>query len=129
MYADGSVGEIAYLTDGDPRYPKEVLEVFGSDKVARLQNFESAEAWRGGKRHKLRSGRGIDKGQKQELNAFIEAVRRGGAMPISFDSLVATTAATFAAVGSSTSRRVEPVTAWHADTRGKLAVSEADAAQ
>lgn len=107
VYGDGSVGEIAYLCDGDSRYPKEVLEVFGDGKVARLHNFESAEGWVGGKRRAFRGARGIDKGQRRQIEAFIAAAKSGGDLPIAFGSLVATTAATFAAVRSLGTRSME----------------------
>jgi len=129
IYADGSIGEISYLTGGDSRYPKEVLEVFGDGKVARLHNFERAELWRGGKRRSFRSARGIDKGQKEELGAFIGAVKEGGAMPIPRDSIIATTACTFAAVRSSASRRMERVWDWDEGLGDDSAASETDAAQ
>ena len=45
---------------------------------------------------------GQDKGQQAQLKQFVDAVRTGAAMPISFDSLVATTRATLA-VGESLS--------------------------
>ncbi len=129
IYADGSIGEVSYLTGGDSRFPKEVLEVFGDGKVARLHNFESAEIWRDGKRHSIRSARGIDKGQKDELVAFIGAVKEGGPMPISRESLIATTACTFAAVRSSTSRRMERVWDWKEGLGDDSAASGADAAE
>jgi predicted dehydrogenase len=100
-YPDGSVANIAYLTDGDPRYPKEVLEIFGDGKVARMDNFRRTELWRGGKCRKTRAA--LDKGQKQELEAFIAAVKNGASMPVAFDSLIATTACTLA-VGRSIAR-------------------------
>ena len=109
-YRDGSVANIAYLTDGDPRYPKEVLEAFGDGKVARMDNFRRTELWRGGKCRKTRAA--LDKGQKQELEAFIVAVKTGASMPVAFDSLVATTACTLA-VGRSIARgQCELVAGW-----------------
>jgi predicted dehydrogenase len=110
-YADGSIAKIAYVTHGDPKYPKEMLEVFADGKVARMDNFKRTEIWRGGKCRKARAA-SIDKGQKQELDAFIQAVKAGGAMPVSIDSLTATTAATFAVARSVTSRAPEAVGAW-----------------
>ncbi len=107
VYGDGSVGEIAYLCDGDSRYPKEILEIFGDGKVAKLHNFESAEGWTGGKKRTFKGSRGIDKGQRRQVEAFIAAAKSGGDMPIPFGSLVATTAATFAAVRSLGTRTLE----------------------
>jgi predicted dehydrogenase/threonine dehydrogenase-like Zn-dependent dehydrogenase len=110
-YADGSIAKIAYVTTGDPKYPKEMLEAFADGKVTRMDNFRRTEIWRGGKCKKSRAG-GIDKGQKQELDAFIAAVKSGSAMPVSVDSLVATTAATFAVARSVQTRRPEQIGAW-----------------
>jgi predicted dehydrogenase len=108
-YPDGSVATIAYQTRGDRRYPKELLQVTGGGQVARLLNFQRAELWRGGRRHPSRSRVGVDKGQKQEVDAFVRAVAQARPMPIPLASLLATTRATFAAGSSLASRRMEPV--------------------
>jgi predicted dehydrogenase/threonine dehydrogenase-like Zn-dependent dehydrogenase len=94
-YPDGSHATISYLTNGDPRVPKERIEIFGDGMTACFENFSRFELWRGGRSLK-RKGRGIDKGQRGELREFIAAVRAGTAMPVDFASLVATTAATLA---------------------------------
>jgi predicted dehydrogenase/threonine dehydrogenase-like Zn-dependent dehydrogenase len=109
-YPDGSVATVAYQTRGDPRAPKELLQVSGDGKLARLLNFQRTELWRGGRRHSRRSRGGIDKGQRQELDAFVRAVAEARPMPIPLASLLATTRATFAAGRSLHSRRLEPVT-------------------
>ena len=83
LFADGSRAEIAYLTEGDPAYPKEVLEVYGEGAVARLHNFQRTELWRGGK-SAVKKAFAIDKGQKAEMDAFVAAVKSGGAMPIAW---------------------------------------------
>ena len=85
-YPDGSVANIAYLTTGDARYPKEVLEVFGDGKVARMDNFKRSEIWRGGRCKKARAR--FDKGQKHALDAFIRAVKTGASMPVAFELAV-----------------------------------------
>ena len=110
-YPDGSVAKIAYLTAGDPKYPKEVLEAFGDGKVARMHNFKRTEVWRGGKCKTARAA-AIDKGQKQELEAFVEAIKTGSDMPVSVDALIATTAATFAVGRSIASGKAERVEDW-----------------
>ncbi|HTE68366.1 MAG TPA: bi-domain-containing oxidoreductase, partial [Actinomycetes bacterium] len=107
LYPDGSVATIAYQTSGDPRAPKELLQVTGDGQVARLHNFQRTELWRGGRRRVHRSRSGIDKGQRQELDAFVRAVAEARAMPIPLASLLATTRATFAARRSLASRRLE----------------------
>ncbi|HEX6785896.1 MAG TPA: Gfo/Idh/MocA family oxidoreductase, partial [Acidimicrobiales bacterium] len=109
LYPDGSVATIAYQTGGDPRAPKELFQVSGDSQVARLHNFQRTELWRGGRRRVRRSRAGIDKGQRQELDAFVRAVAEARAMPIPLASLAATTLATFAAQRSLGSRRLEAV--------------------
>ncbi len=109
-YEDGSAVTISYMTGGDPRYPKEILRVFGQGQVGVLRNFQHSEIWRGGRRrasNTLRSRRG--KGQQQELAAFVAAVREGAPMPIPFHSLAATSRATFAARRSLLSHQLETV--------------------
>lgn len=128
-YPSGSVANIAYLTDGDGKYPKEIMEVFGDGRVAKLHNFQRGEVWRGGKRRASRSLRGIDKGQKQEMAAFVEALTSGGPMPVSLASLVATTGATLAAVRSASSRRIEPVGGAGRDTDANATAPLPDAAR
>ena len=51
---------------------------------------------------------GQDKGQRTEMQQFVEAVRTGGPMPIGIDSLLATTRATIAVSESLASGRQEP---------------------
>jgi predicted dehydrogenase/threonine dehydrogenase-like Zn-dependent dehydrogenase len=109
LYPDGSVGTIAYPTGGDSRAPKERFQVTGDRQVATLHNFQRTELWRGGRRRVRRSRTGIDKGQRQELHAFVRAVAEASAMPIPLASLVATTMTTFAARRSLGSRRLEVV--------------------
>jgi predicted dehydrogenase len=101
-YPDGSLGVVSYLTAGDARYPKEVMEVFGQGAVAKLDNFARTELWRNGKARTQRALGGVDKGQKQELAAFVEAVRAGAPMPVPLASLMATSHATLAAARSAT---------------------------
>ena len=95
-FADGSLATITYSTDGDTRVPKETLDVSGGGRNARLDNFSRATVWTRSGRDAKRSFTGQDKGQRAELDAFLEAVRLGAAMPIGLDSLVATTRTTIA---------------------------------
>jgi predicted dehydrogenase len=95
-YPDGSLASISYLTDGEPRLPKERIEIFGEGKAACFENFSEFVLWQSGRSTKKRV-RSLDKGQKAELDAFISAVRTGNSMPIGVESLLATTSATMAA--------------------------------
>jgi predicted dehydrogenase/threonine dehydrogenase-like Zn-dependent dehydrogenase len=99
-FASGACGTIAYLTGGNARFPKETLDATGGGRSARLDNFKTSSVWtaRGKSTTKARGGQ--DKGQQAEMAAFVEAVRTGGPMPITIESLLATTRATIA-VGES----------------------------
>ena len=101
-FADGSVATLSYVTDGSSRFPKETLDVAGDGRNGRLDNFQRVTVWSGKGKSGHRVLAGQDKGQQAQLNAFVRAVRTGSAMPISLESLVATTRATLA-VGSSLS--------------------------
>ncbi len=127
-YPDGSVAKIAYATNGDPKYPKEMMEVFGDGRVARLQNFKRTEVWRGGK-CKTNRAANIDKGQKYQLEAFVDAIKSGGEMPNPLASLMATTAATFAVGRSIASGRPEQVNDWEPRDIDDDGLREAEAAQ
>ena len=107
-FQNGSTGIITYVTGGNARYPKETLDAAAGGRNARLDNFRQATVWAGRRQSSARS-RGQDKGQQQEIRHFIEAVRSGGPMPISLDSLVATTRATLAVGGSLSSGKPETV--------------------
>jgi predicted dehydrogenase/threonine dehydrogenase-like Zn-dependent dehydrogenase len=108
-FDDGSTGTITYATGGNARYPKETIEAAGGGRSARLVNFRQATAWTGRQRTSLRSRGGQDKGQQREIASFVEAVRTGAPMPISVDSLLATTRATLAVPLSISSGRPERV--------------------
>jgi predicted dehydrogenase/threonine dehydrogenase-like Zn-dependent dehydrogenase len=108
-FANGSTGSVGYVTDGNLRYQKETLDSAGGGKSARLDNFSRATVWAGRGKAASRARGGQDKGQRHQLTQFIEAIRTGAAMPISFESLVATTAATIAVGRSLASGRPERV--------------------
>ncbi|MGE5289247.1 MAG: bi-domain-containing oxidoreductase [Micromonosporaceae bacterium] len=108
-FRNGATGTITYVTTGNPRYPKETFDAAAGGRSARLDNFRQAAIWSGRRRRALRPRGGPDKGQRDELRHFLDAIRTGAPMPIQFDSLVATTAATFAAGESLLSGRPERV--------------------
>lgn len=122
-YANGGVGNLLYLTQGGARVPKEYLEAFGNGRTLQLHNFEHALCFDKAQRRRIR-GRGVDKGQKQMLAAFIAAVRSGGPMPIDLQSLHDTTLLTLAALhaaanGGSVSLEAFGRTAAAADAQGE----------
>ncbi len=108
-FQNGSSGTITYLTTGNRRYPKETLDVAAGGRSARLDNFKQAAVWAGRRRKTMRSRGSQDKGQRVEVASFVDAVRTGAPMPISLESLVATTRATIAVAESLSSGLPERV--------------------
>jgi predicted dehydrogenase/threonine dehydrogenase-like Zn-dependent dehydrogenase len=108
-FANGASGAIAYLTGGNVRFPKETLDATGGGRSARLDNFKMASVWTGGGKNTTKARGGQDKGQRSEMKQFVEAVRTGVPMPISADSLLASTRATIAVGESLLSGRPERV--------------------
>jgi len=102
-YEDGSLGTITYVTNAHRRFPKETFEASSGGRTARLENFRSATVWTGGRKRTRRHLGAPDKGQSSEIKAFLESVRTGRPMPISLDSLTATTRATLTTAGGGAS--------------------------
>jgi polar amino acid transport system substrate-binding protein len=95
-FEDGSIGVLYYLTTGDPSVPKEYLEVHGAGRSAILRDFRELELFAGGK-HTTHKTAGQDKGHKNELQAFVEAVKGGTDMPIPLEWAIANTRITLEA--------------------------------
>jgi predicted dehydrogenase len=92
-FNNGSVGNMNYFATGDRGLAKERVEVFGGGRTAILDDFRLLEVWREGKRTVTKRFT-QDKGFDQALHSFAEAVKHGGAMPVSYRSLALTTLAT-----------------------------------
>ncbi|HHW40494.1 MAG TPA: Gfo/Idh/MocA family oxidoreductase [Syntrophomonadaceae bacterium] len=107
-FEDGSVGTIAYFSTGDRAIPKEYVEIYGEGKTFILEDFRRARFASGGNVRVLRGG-GQDKGQKAELQAFVQAVLGKRPAPIPFEELVYTTLATFRIMDSLKERCEVPV--------------------
>ncbi|MCB0100555.1 MAG: hypothetical protein KDD74_00815, partial [Anaerolineales bacterium] len=97
-FADGSIGVVDYLANGDKSLPKERLEVFCGGRVAVLDDYVSLTTVKDGKK-KVESG-AQDKGWRAEMAAFAESVRAGKEPPIPYEQILAVTKSTFAAVES-----------------------------
>lgn len=97
-FEDGSIGALYYLTTGDPSVPKEYLEVHGAGRSAIMRDFRELELIAGGKKS-VHKTVGQDKGHKNELQAFVNAVKSGSEMPIPMEWAIANTRITLEAVG------------------------------
>jgi predicted dehydrogenase/threonine dehydrogenase-like Zn-dependent dehydrogenase len=97
-FADGSIGVVDYLANGDKSFPKERVEVFCGGAVSVLDDFVSLQTVRDGRKSTARGAQ--DKGHVAEWKAFARSIREGGEPPIPYDQLIGVTKATFAAVES-----------------------------
>jgi predicted dehydrogenase/threonine dehydrogenase-like Zn-dependent dehydrogenase len=79
-FEDGSVASLTYTALGSPEHPKEQMEVFCDGKVIALSDFKRTTV-SPGKRGGLDTGI-IQKGHREELEAFARAVTAGGPWPI-----------------------------------------------
>ncbi len=91
--SDGSVGVITYVANGDTSVAKERITMSAGLSTAIMDNFMTLDLYRGGKKTTRKSSG--DKGHRNEVIAFMDAIRRHQSEVISFDSMIATTRATF----------------------------------
>ena len=97
-FADGSLGSVAYLANGDKAFPKERVEVFCGGRVAVLDDFRALELVRDGRRTTFRSRLRQDKGHRGAWEALAAAILAGGPAPIAYEHLFGVTRASYAAV-------------------------------
>jgi predicted dehydrogenase/threonine dehydrogenase-like Zn-dependent dehydrogenase len=103
-FANGSLGTISYLANGDRSFSKERIEVFGGGAAAVLEDFRRLELTRDGRKQTVHSRWRQDKGHRAEWAAFVNSIRpgqgaatqapetQGPAVP--FDEIVCSTLAT-----------------------------------
>lgn len=95
-FANGSLGEIVYVANGDKAFTKERIEVFGGGTVAVLDDFRRLELVRNGRKQVSRSWLRQDKGHRDEWQVFATAIREGATLPIPFEDILHSTLTTFA---------------------------------
>jgi predicted dehydrogenase/threonine dehydrogenase-like Zn-dependent dehydrogenase len=103
-FADGSSGNIAYLSEGDKGLAKERIEIFGAGRVFVLDDFRRATLYKDGREEQV-TLKAQDKGQQAQVKQVCASVLEGGPAPINIDELAATSRATFRALDSLRERR------------------------
>lgn len=103
-FANDTLATILYISSGDPRTPKEYLEVFGGGQTAILENFETLTLARGGRQERLRLP---GKGHREEVEHFVACLGAGQPLEMSFADALASMEATFQILESL--RRGQPV--------------------
>ena len=95
-FANGSLGNITYVANGNKGFPKERVEVFGGEKAAVLDNFKELAMVSNQKRRTVRSRFKQDKGHEAEWRKFSEKMCSEERSPIPFDENVEVARGTFA---------------------------------
>jgi len=108
-FADGSLGTVIYVANGDTSFSKERLECFAEGGVAVLTDFRELELVRGGRRHVHRQRFATDKGHVAEMAAVAKLVAGTSQAGANFDEYVAVTLATFAAWRSIQTGKVQTI--------------------
>ncbi len=93
-FENGSFGTVHYLANGAKSFPKERIEIFCGGRILQLDNFQSLKGfdWPGFKKISLWKQ---DKGHKESITRFLNAVRTQSGSPIPFEEIVDITDTTF----------------------------------
>ncbi|MGA8541251.1 MAG: Gfo/Idh/MocA family oxidoreductase, partial [Terriglobales bacterium] len=93
-FANGTLGTVSYLANGDRSASKERVEVFGGGSVAVLEDFRRLELVRNGRKQIIRARWRQDKGHQAEMQAFVDTLLGKTPPPVSFEQVVCSTLAT-----------------------------------
>jgi predicted dehydrogenase len=97
-FVNGSQGVINYFSNGNKAYPKERIEIHSQGKTIVVDNFRKIEAF--GYKGFAKSSGTQDKGHKAQFKLLVNTIKEGSKAPISFEEIVNTTRASFAAIES-----------------------------
>ncbi len=111
-FANGSLGTLLYLANGDSAVPKEYAEVFFGGRVAVLHDYRRLETWNGGNRQSYSGGLRQDKGHVHSWNAFLESIKTGQPA-IPYDQILAESELTIRLVNMLRSGSTDPVSLSH----------------
>jgi len=91
-FSDDSVGTIFYVSNGGKSLPKEWLEVYAGGKTAIIDDFKSVKLYG---ESSFDTEKVSGKGHAEEIDSFIQSIKKGRQSPITFKSIYLTTLATF----------------------------------
>ncbi len=97
-YENGSAGVINYFSNGSRAYSKERIETYSQERTLIMDNYRITEGYgfKGFTRLKTK----MNKGHKEQFALLYKRMSNGGPSLISFDELINTTRAGFAAIKS-----------------------------
>lgn len=96
---NGSIAAILYTASGDRAFPRERIEIFGRGSVLVIDDFKNLTFTREGKATNIHRF-SVDRGHKNEIEAFFKAAGEGSAAPVKMEEYIYTTLATFKIVES-----------------------------
>lgn len=99
QYRNGSIGSVCYFANGSRMVPKEYVEIFRNGTTSQLNDFREVTLFGAGKPEKERLLL-QDKGQKNEVRQFLEAVQGGKPAPIPYEEIRSTSLVTFGVLES-----------------------------
>lgn len=94
-FENGSIGTVTYVANGANGLAKERVEASAAGRSAVLDNFRSLELYDGSRRTVDRARWRQDKGHRDQLAAFVDAVASGGPSPIPWTEIQHVTETTF----------------------------------
>jgi polar amino acid transport system substrate-binding protein len=80
---NGSIATISYFSNGSKELAKEYLEIFTNGQSIVINDFKTMSIY--GKSVKTTSLSNQDKGHKEEVTIFLDAIKKGKACPIPFN--------------------------------------------
>lgn len=95
-FQDGSIGTIAYLSNGNKSHAKEYVEVFCEAKIGILDDFRKLTMVGENGKHTLHSRFRQDKGHRAAWEKFTASIQDGKPEPIPYDELLRVSFATLA---------------------------------
>ncbi len=93
-FKSGSIGTIHYVNSGHAGFPKERLQIFWDGSIAEVDNFRKMRTW-GVKGLRTMNLMRQDKGNRQCIQAFVDAVEGCSPSPIAFDQIAEVACAVF----------------------------------
>lgn len=93
-YQNGAIGTISFFANGSKTLPKEYVEIYSHGNTALLNDYKELKIFGSGKPY-VKKQFIQDKGQKEEVKLFIDAVKQGKATPIPIEEIFSTTQTCF----------------------------------
>lgn len=91
-FENGSIASISYFSNGSKKLNKEYLEVFCGEETIVVDDFKLMDVFSTTKKSTKQTQ---DKGHAKEVMLFLEALKTGSQLPISFQDCYDSTKATF----------------------------------